>query len=66
MSNKTYNNIIALISFLTALAFVVCKLLEIISASWWLITVPWFLYAIFRNPDDDDNQNGNYSNLKMA
>ena len=67
MSNKTYNNIIALISFLTTIAFVVCKITGVISASWWLIIVPFVLAIIFRTGDDkEDDGNNNNNNLKMA
>ena len=65
MSNKTYNNIIALISFITTIAFVVCKIIGVISASWWLIVVPFVLAALFRAGDDEKNDNNN-NNLKMA
>ena len=67
MSNKTYNNIIALISFLTTIAFVVCKIIGVINASWWLIIVTFVLAIIFRTGDDEkDDGNNNNNNLKMA
>jgi uncharacterized iron-regulated membrane protein len=55
MSNKTYNNLIALISFLATLAFIVGKILGAIVASWWFILVPWGLYVWFRRIDEDDD-----------
>lgn len=64
MSNKTYNNIISLISFLATLGFIICKIIGLISASWGLVVVPFILAVIFRTGDDEDDNSG--SNLKMA
>ena len=64
MSNKTYNNIISLISFLATLGFIICKIIGLISASWGLVVVPFILAVIFRAGDDEDDNSG--SNLKMA
>lgn len=65
MSNKTYNNIISLIGFLFTIGFVVCKIIGLISASWWLIVVPFVLVVVFRVGDDENNGDIN-NNLKMA
>ena len=68
MSNKTYNLIINLISFITSIAFVVCKVVGVITASWWLIVVPFILAAVFRHSEDEDDEGNesNNNNLKMA
>ena len=68
MTNKTYNNITALLSFITTVGFVVLKLLDVITKSWWYIVVPWVLAVVFRVSDDedDDNEKANNNNLKMA
>ena len=64
MSNKTYNNIISLISFLATLGFIICKIIGLISASWGVVVVPFILAVVFRAGDDEDD--GSNSNLKMA
>ena len=72
MSNKTYNNIISLISFLATLGFIVCKIIGILTASWWFVIVPFLLAAIFHAESDlaelteEDDNNENNNNLKMA
>ena len=68
MTNKTYNNITALLSFITTVGFVVLKLLDVITKSWWYIVVPWVLAVVFRVSDDedDDNEKANNNNLKIA
>ena len=72
MSNKTYNNIISLISFLATLGFIVCKIIGIITASWWFVIVPFLLAAIFHAESDiaelseEDSDDENDNNLKMA
>ena len=65
MSNKTYNNITALISFLTTIAFIVGKIFNFIDASWGFVVVPFILAIIFRAGNDEDNSDNN-NNLKMA
>lgn len=73
MSNKTYNNIISLISFLATLGFIVCKIIGILTASWWFVIVPFFLAAVFhaeseiaelKEEENSDDENNN--NFKMA
>lgn len=64
MSNKTYNNIISLISFLATLGFIICKIIGLISAPWGLVVVPFILAVVFRAGDDEDD--GSSNNLKMA
>ena len=72
MSNKTYNNIISLISFLATLGFIVCKIIGILTASWWFVIVPFLLAAIFHAESDiaelseEDSDDENDNNLKMA
>lgn len=65
MSNKTYNNITALISFIFTIAFVVGKIIGYLNVSWWYVIVPFILAVVFRAGDDDDNNCSN-NNLKMA
>lgn len=71
MTNKTYNNIIALLSFMTTIGFVILKIFDIITKSWWYGLIPFGLAVIFREGDDeeiDDDDNGDEpnNNLKMA
>lgn len=54
-TNKTYNNLIALLAFLFSLGFVVCKLFGILTNSWWVIIVPWLLVLFFSKGDDEDD-----------
>lgn len=66
MSNKTYNNIISLLSFLATLGFIICKILGLITASWWFVAVPFVLAVFFRVGDEDGDDGYNDNNLKMA
>lgn len=65
MSDKTYNNIIALLSFLATIGFIICKIIGLITASWWFVIVPFFLAIIFR-VEENDNYHDDENNLKMA
>ena len=79
MSNKTYNNIISLLSFLATLGFIICKIIDlepVASKSWWFVVVPFLIAAVFHAEseyselkeemeNDDDNDPTN-NNLKMA
>lgn len=67
-TNKTYNNLIALMSFIATLGFIVCKFMGLLEGrSWWWILVPWGLAVLFRAGDDeDDSSDNNTNNLKMA
>ena len=67
-TNKTYNNLIALMSFLATIGFIVCKFIGFLqNRSWWWIIVPWGLAVLFRAGDDDDNDStDNNNNLQMA
>lgn len=69
MSDKTYNNIKNLIAFIATIAFAVCKVIGVISASWWLIVVPLLLAMVFQireHDDDDEDESNSNNNLKMA
>ena len=66
-TNKTYNNLIALLAFIFTLGFIGCKLVGILNNSWWLIVVPWALVIFFRVGDDnDEDDSSSNNNLKMA
>ena len=66
-TNKTYNNLIALLAFIFTLGFIGCKLFGILNNSWWLIVVPWALVIFFRVGDDnDEDDSSSNNNLKMA
>lgn len=74
MSNKTYNNIISLISFLATLGFIVCKIIGILTASWWFVIVPFLLAAVFHaeselaelREEEENSDDENNNNFKMA
>lgn len=53
MLNRTYNNIIRLIGFLFTLGFVVAKIMNLITQSWWYILIPIILTFIFSKETEE-------------
>lgn len=56
---------------MTTIGFVILKIFDIITKSWWYGLIPFGLAVIFREGDDeeiDDDDNGDEpnNNLKMA
>lgn len=52
--NKVYNRILDFLGFLMTVFFIVIKLLNLTSLSWWWILVPLFLPGFFHADEEDD------------
>lgn len=65
MSNKTYNLILNLITAVSTCAFVILKMFNIITFSWWGILIFLAINIVFRE-SDDDNDKEDYNKTMLA